>query len=66
MRTLERTPAKLMNEEPHNVLLTKLTHARMHGGKMTQYFFTPAPCCVGQVGKQGKLEILRRKNDDAV
>lgn len=37
----------------------------MHGGKMTQYFFTPAPCCVGQ-GKQGKLEILRRKNDDAV
>ena len=38
----------------------------MHGGKMTQYFFTPAPCCVGQVGKQGTLEILRRKNDDAV
>ena len=41
----------------------------MQGGKMTQYLFTPAPCCVGQVGKQGKLdslEILRRKNDDAV
>ena len=41
----------------------------MHGGKMTQYFFTPAPCCVGWVGKQGKLDsfkILRRKTDDAV
>ena len=41
----------------------------MHGGKMTQYLFTPAPCCVGRVGKQGKLgtlEILWRKNDDAL
>ena len=36
----------------------------MRCGTMTQYLFTPAPCCVGQMGKQGKLdslEILRRK-----
>ena len=41
----------------------------MHGGKMTQYLFTPAPCCMAQVGKQEKLdslEILRRNNHDAV
>ena len=41
----------------------------MHGGKMTQYPFTPAPYCMGQAGKQEKLdslEILRRKNHDAV
>ena len=68
MRTLEWTPAKLMNEWTTQSFVDKI-NACSYAWRENDAILTPAPCCVGQVGKQGKLdslEILRRKNDDAV